>query len=102
MTVDWVPLGLFKYQPQHLRIRSSARAVWPIEKCAWISKDEMKGEMFSGSSGATAPIGVQFLSRLVDTVSAFESLLVTLKRTAMLFASCGYRVVAVALSLNAP
>lgn len=69
---------------------------WP-----WISKEEMNGEIFSGSSGVTAPMGVQFL------VSCFEIrdarvLLVILYRSAMLFASCGWSVVDVALSLNAP
>lgn len=61
----------------------------------------MKGDMFSGSSGATAPMGVQFLvswSEMLDARSAST----TPKRRARLFASCGWRDVEVALSLNAP
>ena len=58
--------------------------------------------MFPGSSGVTAPIGVQFLSKLVETLSAFAEVSTTSKRMDMLFASCGYKVVAVALSLKAP
>ncbi|KAG9967117.1 hypothetical protein KCU61_g656, partial [Aureobasidium melanogenum] len=47
------------YQPQLRRIRSSARLLWPATRCACISKDEMNGEMLFGSSGASAPMGVQ-------------------------------------------
>lgn len=62
----------------------------------------MKGDMFRGSSGVSAPIGVQFLRRFVDIDSAFEGVSTTEKRRAMLFASWGWSVVAVALSLNEP
>lgn len=62
----------------------------------------MKGDIFSGSSGATAPIGVQFFNKLLETLSAFAEESTTSNRTAMLLASCGCRVVAVALSLKAP
>jgi hypothetical protein len=70
-------------------------------KCACISKLEINGEMFPGSSGVTAPIGVQFLSKFVEILSALV-VLTTSNKTAMLFASCGCRVVSVALSLKAP
>lgn len=88
MTVLSVPLGLLRYQPQHRRMRSSARLVSPIVKWACISKLDMKGDMFSGSSGATAPIGVQFLRRLVEIVWAVEDVgETTPNKRAMLFAS---------------
>jgi hypothetical protein len=70
-------------------------------KCACISKLEINGDMFPGSSGVTAPIGVQFLSKLAEILSALV-VLTTSNKTAMLFASCGCRVVSVALSLKAP
>ena len=66
MTVDSVPLGLLMYQPQLRLIRSRARSALPIVKCAAISKLDIKGEMFPGSSGEMAPIGPQFLTRFVD------------------------------------
>jgi hypothetical protein len=62
----------------------------------------MNGLIFPGSSGELAPMGVQFLSRLVEILWAFEEESTTSKRTDMLFASWGCRVVAVALSLKAP
>jgi len=101
MTVLSVPLGLLMYQPQLRRMRSRALSALSISKWACISKDEMNGEMFSGSSGAMAPIGPQF------SVNFWEMLVVrsgeaTSKRIDMLFASCGWRVVEVALSLKAP
>jgi hypothetical protein len=45
------------------------------------------GEMFSGSSGAMAPMGAQFWSKEVDTLSARLVELTTLNRMDMLFAS---------------
>lgn len=75
-------------------------------KWAWISNEEMNGEMFSGSSGATAPMGVQLRVSFCEIDCAREleadEAGTTPNRTAMLFASCGCKVVAVALSLNAP
>jgi hypothetical protein len=58
-----------------------------MERWTWISKEEMKGEMFSGSSGAMAPMGAQFWSKGVDTLSARLVELTTLKRMDMLLAS---------------
>lgn len=62
----------------------------------------MNGLILSGNSGVSAPIGVQFLSRLEEMDWALEEESTTSKRIAMLFASWGCRVVAVALSLKAP
>lgn len=101
MTVLSVPLGLERYQPQDRRRRSRARAVWRIAKWPWISKEEMNGEMLPGSSGETAPIGVQFLVRLEEICVAM-SYGVIRKRRARLLASWGCKVVDVALSLNNP
>lgn len=90
MTVLSVPLGLLRYQPQERRMRSSARLVCPMVKWAWISKLDINGDIFSGSSGATAPIGVQFLRRLVDISLAVEDVgETTPNRIAMLLASWG-------------
>jgi hypothetical protein len=47
----------------------------------------MKGEIFPGSSGVSAPIGVQFFSRFLEMVWAFVEELTTPKRMDMLFAS---------------
>jgi hypothetical protein len=59
--------------------------------------------MLPGSSGASAPMGVQFCVRAVDTDWAIaEEGGTKEKRSAMLFASWGWREVRVALSRKAP
>lgn len=58
--------------------------------------------MLPGSSGVSAPIGVQFFNRLEEIDSALAEVFTASNRIAMLFASCGCSVVAVALSLKEP
>jgi hypothetical protein len=67
-----------------------------MEKCPCISKEEMKGEAVPVSSGMMAPMGVQFSRRRVGVEVGMP------KSNDMLFASWGWRVVRVALSLKAP
>lgn len=43
--------------------------------------------MFPGSSGVTAPIGVQFFNKLLEMFSALAEVSTTSKRIDMLFAS---------------
>ena len=106
MTVEPVPLRWLAYQPQLLRMSSRARVVpvWLVRvKWAWISKLEMKGDMLPGSSGASAPMGVQFYVSAVEmSWAVWEEGGMRSKRMAMLFASWGWRVVRVALSRKAP
>lgn len=63
MTVDPVPFGCDAYQPHERRIRSSASCGWCAARWPCSSSEEMKGEMLPGSSGVSAPMGVQLVGR---------------------------------------
>lgn len=51
------------YHPHRLWMSWRARSGYPEAKWASSSMDEMKGEMFPGSSGLEGPRGVQFETR---------------------------------------
>lgn len=97
INVEPVPLGWLMYQPHVFLKRSRARVAFPIAKWAWSSKLVMKGEILFGNSGLAGPMSVQYSwrrSEMSDVMFGY----VTLNRMAKLLASCGYRVVDVALS----
>lgn len=65
------------------------------------SKEVMKGEMLSGSSGLAGPMGVQ-LELIQVAMDGIEAVVARLKTSEREFPSCGCKVVVVSLSLYAP